>query len=134
VQHFADKHSTLKKSATSMPGIIPSSAPEENPLRVERVQLFAGQCPSERCRASRSCRPSRRNITPSTIAEIVAHRVAVLKSRNPRSVAPHSRHTLRECRRCEAHSRGGGDRHRVMITGTSLVISCSFLGEPPTDY
>jgi hypothetical protein len=40
VQHFADKHSTLKKSATSMPGVIPSSAPDENPLRVERVQLL----------------------------------------------------------------------------------------------
>jgi hypothetical protein len=30
----------LKKSATSMPGVIPSGAPEENPLRAERVHLL----------------------------------------------------------------------------------------------
>jgi hypothetical protein len=72
---------------------------------------------------------------PSTIAEIVAHRTAVLNSRNPRLIALHSRRTLRECRRREAHNRGSQRRHSHGNGNEfSHIRVLPFLGKAATRY
>jgi len=93
MQHFADKHSTLKRSATSMPGSYRRA-------RLEKLTPGGAGSTFRRSESFRTLSrkpdlpPSRENITPSNIAEIVAHRSsAVLISRYPRLVGFHSRHT-----------------------------------------